>query len=54
MIDMFSKEVQREKEKRWRNMSSQMLNGGEIISGNESGIELKTVYTPDDINDMGR
>ncbi len=57
MTDMFSKEVQKENmamEKRWRNMSSQMLNGGEIISRNESGIELKTVYTPDDINDMGR
>src|SRR3990172_11914161 len=52
---MFSKEVQKENmamEKRWRNMCSQMLNGGEIMSGNESGIELKPVYTPEDINDM--
>ena len=55
MTDMFGKEVQKENmamEKRWRDMSSQMLDGGEIISSNESGIELKAVYTPEDINDM--
>ena len=52
---MFSKEVQKENmamEKRWRNICSQMLNGGKIMSSNESGIELKPVYTPEDINDM--
>ena len=52
---MFSKKVQKDNmvmEKHWRNMCSRMLNGEKIVSSNESGIELKPVYTPEDINDM--
>ena len=51
---MFKKEVQAENramKERWQERCSQMLNGGEIKTTNKSGIELKPVYTPEDLND---
>ena len=52
---MFSKVVQDENsqmEEIWKEKCSQMLHGGEIKNVNKSGIEIKPVYTPQDIDNL--